>query len=361
MPHQVVLCDRRGVPQEELANAQVESLTWALSDVGGGTISLKQDDPQVTAPLLLENEVQVFIDEWPDQAVVPWWGVWWRCRDTARKAVFEVQTLESYLTKRFIDTRSLYWADADGNDVETEQLAIGWALMAYAQDGLDKDLFITNGTYPPSGKTRLRRYNRDEHQQILELLKEFPNLVDFTTGASNGFDWQIQGYRNGRREWTPYYPQRGTLRADLTLELGRNVSDFDVDEDAVNLATKTYATGGSTGDIKIEANYRDNVASARHGEMLAVISHGDQKDPAALRDFARSHTELRNRPIITPKVKAVRVPVELLGTIMPGDTVPVSIRRGRVNVEENMRVQSVTWKPGANTVELNFIPKVGGA
>lgn len=358
--YQLVVCNRQGVPIDELPDATLDKVTWALTDMGSATITMKQNDSRVGVPLLLENEVQVYIESWPTAlaAEVPWWGVWWRDKQTARSVTFECQTLESYLTKRFIDTASLYWADGSGNDIATEQFTIAWGLINYAQTGTDRNLYFTSSGAIASGKTRLRRYDRSEHPNILDALREFPNLVDGNTGTPNGFDWEIKGYRNGNRLWTPYYPQRGSLKADLALEFGRNLSDYDVDEDAVPLTTKTYNTGGSSGDTKIEANWRDDTASARFGEMTAIISTGEQKDPATLKDGARSYTVARNGPVLTPNVKAVRVPDELLGQVFPGDTLPVDIRNGRTNYNSTLRINRVTWVPGKNALDLEFVPKV---
>lgn len=356
--YQVVVCDRLGVPIDELPDAVVEKVTWKLSDVGAATINIKQDDPRVAVPLLLENEVQIYIEGWPDLTQVPWWGVWWRDRQDASKCAFECQSLESYFAKRFIDTASLYWVDGGGVDLATEQLVIGWGLVNYAQTGTDKNLNITASAYGPSGITRLRRYDRSEHPNIGDELRKFAGLVDFTTGALNGFDYHIQGMRSGARLWTPHYPQRGSLKADLMLEYGKNMPSYEVDEDAVNLVTKAYNTGGSTGDTKLEAVYRDDVASAKYGEMLGITSNSEQKDPDTLADGARAFVAPRNKPILTPKVNAVRIPEELLGTIMPGDTVPISIHRGRTNIEDTMRVSEVTWSPGKSALELSFIPRI---
>lgn len=322
---------------------------------------MKQTDVRVSEPELRQHEVKLFIEDWPDNLAVPWQGPLVNDTQDDKQVEFNGSSLEYYLSKRFIDFSSLDYSDLPDGYEQTE---IGWGLVQYAQgipvqnytiDNPDKGFRVIVGQLPVS-KKRLRVYNREDHANIFDLLGEFPTLVDYDTGVPNGFDWAILPMRDGRRIWTPYAPQRGAVRPDLTLEYGRNITDFSVKEDMNNFAARAICSGGNAGDIKMENEYKDAAAAALYGEDMGIISDASQMDPAELGSKARSYVQARNHPITDPQLNAVRVPVELLGVLEPGDTVPVSIHRGRTNIEDNFRIASITWAVRPNTLQLSFLP-----
>lgn len=361
--YEIELVDHDGTSLGELAEAQLASVTWLNSGIGDISFSLPQTHPRVSDPVLRRHEVRLFIEDWPDPLVVPWQGPLINDSQTDTQVVFNGSSLEYYLSKRFIDFSSLDYSDlVDGY----EQTEIGWGLVQYAQgrpvqavtiNNLAKDFRVDVGLLPVS-KKRLRIYNREDHANILDLINEFPTLVDYETGEPNGFDWAIVPMRDGRRMWTPYAPQRGTRRADLTLEYGRNVTTFTVNEDMNNFCARAICTGGNAGDIKMENEYNDVGAALTYGEDLAIMSDASQMDPAELGSKARAFVQARNHPIVDPQLQAVRVPVELLGELQPGDTVPVSIHRGRTNIEDDFRISSITWQVRPNNLQLSFLPKL---
>lgn len=338
--------NRVGTPEAELARAVLEHVKWGLNDTGELVFSMKQIDPLVTKPLLLRNEIQLWIDGYPI-AGPAWVGVPWKCRNNPSQATFTCYGVLSYLWKRFISNATQTFTSVD-------QFAIAQGLMTYAQTGTNKTLNITNASQTASGVTRSRTYKRDDHANILDLLKEFPKLSRDDTGAKNGFDFDVD-HTNNARVFTCYYPQRGSLKANLTIELGRNMTDCVVDEDATGLATKAYCTGGSNGDVKFENNFEDTAASAVYGEMQHFFSDGSQKDVTVLKQRAADYVRSNKAPQVLPDVQAAEVPVSLLGRIQPGDSVPVVIQKGRMAVASSRRIASITWKPRPNTLTLAFL------
>lgn len=359
--YELELRTRTGAAVASLPDAKLESVSWELNGLGQLDFAMSQDDPKISTPLLVEHEVRCIIEGVNN----PWQGPIWQDDEDPKKVKFQANGVESYLTRRHIDFSSLVFDDvADGY----EQLQIGWALMAYAQGQSvaqagnrtfpSKSFDVTAANYAASGRKRLRKYLRNEHAEILGLLQEFNSLRDFTTGEIDGFDWEIICYLDGRREWTPYYPMKGSLKAQYALEYGRNVTDFSVSADGKGLTTKTYCTGASNGDIKIEANYEDVVASDRYSQMVSIIDSSDQADPATLESKARTYTEEYKRPLVVPELKAVQVPVDLLGKISTGDRLPVRIERGRTQIDDIYRVGKIEWKVRPNVLELTLLPKV---
>jgi hypothetical protein len=378
--YSVELIDHDGTPLGEIPQAQLNSVEWVCSGIGNIDFTIKQNNLRVSDIILHRHEARLLIDGWPRATEVPWQGPILDDDQDDQNVNFTGQSIEYYLTKRYMDFNSLYLdgSTLNGDGTVTpasvgfpgyDQLTIAWSLMQYAQGqatigvtatNANKNMRITAPSFPTT-INRLRQYLRENHQQIFELLSEFPGLVDYTTGVANGFDWNIICGIDGSRVWTPYYPQRGSVKADLTLEYGRNLLKFKVKESAVNFATRAICTGGSDGQSKLENEYNDAANSATYGEMMGVLSDGTQLDPTELGSKARAYVTARNHPVIDPSLEAVRVPVELLGQLQPGDTVPVSIHRGRTQIEANFRIKSVKWTPRPNVVILTFYPSLAGA
>lgn len=358
--YELDLVTRENEPIAPLPTAKLEKVTWTLNAPGSLSFSMQQSDPDVTKPLVLEHEVRCII-EGVDNT---WQGPIWQDAQTPKAVTFDAEDIGSYLYGKHIDFSTLIYDTVGGH----EQFEIGWGLVRYAQ-GIavpeggnlaipSKSFNVTAGDLTPTGRLRLRRYLRDEHAEILPLLQEFAGLRNFNTGEPDGFDFEFITTRDGQRLWQPYYPQKGSLRMDLALEYGRNVPDYTVREDAKSISTKTYATGQNNGDIKLEAYYEDEPSSDKYTQMTKFIDYSDQSDPTALEEFARRYTENFKRPVITPELKTVQVPITLLGVLQTGDRVPVHIVNGRTNVNDIFRVGSITWNVRPNTLEVGILPKV---
>jgi hypothetical protein len=341
----LVVVNRSGTLLGELSRARLNSVNWTLNKPGALEFVMQSDDPRIGLPKLLGNEVQLWIDD-----SLEWWGVPWRCTSSPRSSTFSCEGLLSYFTKRFI-------TNASQTFTSVEQFSIAYGLITYAQSGTDQALNIGTASVSPSGVVRSREYLREDHGQILDLLNEFPSLSRAADGVKDGFDFDIN-IAAGQRLFTPYYPTKGVLRSNMVLEYGRNVTDFTIEEDAVDLANRAYWTGGSNGDVKFENNYKDTVAAADRGEFQYIGSDGDQNDVNVLKQRAANYVATHKTPSITPKVSAVEVPVSMLGVIKVGDTLPVRINSGRVQIASNYRVGGLTWKVQPNNLEIEFMEAV---
>lgn len=344
MPRPALFLQRRdGTTVAELAKAQLDDVEWVLNQPGTLNFSMSQTDAKVSLPALVKHEIQLRIDDEP-----LWQGPIWRCKGNSQKVTFGCDGLLSYFERRYVTNTSLQYTSID-------QFAIAFALLEYAQVGANKDLRIAGAAVANSGVVRSREYKREDHEQIFDLLQEFPGLTRADTGAKSGFDFDIDPVT---RAFTPYHPQKGVRRGNLVLEYGRNVTDYDVEEDGVNLTNRAYATGGSNGEVKFEENYLDAASAAEYGEMQAIISKGDEKDVTVLEQHAADYVRTHKVPIVNPSLSAVSVPVNLLGAIDTGDTMPVKIVKGRHNIAGDFRVGSIKWKVRPNTLDLGFIEAV---
>jgi hypothetical protein len=271
-----------------------------------------------------------------------WWGKVMRCKTGMETTEFECEEILGYYAQRYVLTASLEYTSVD-------QTTMAVLIHESAQTGLNRDFNIGTGTFSPSGKVRSRIYDRWEHPNILEILQEFPTLVD-------GFDFGVEYDLTGLREFICYYPRKGTYQDNLVVELGVNIVEMEVEEDAEDQATLVYATGGSNSSVKFEENFSDDVAAAYYGTRYeAVVSVGDQKDVTWLAEHAEQQVHERKDPNILPAITVKDDPIQIFGVVKVGDTVRVIIKRGRLNIDSTYRVLELVRIHGSRHTQLTLI------
>lgn len=337
MSVEVFVVDQFGDPQGEVVDAQVTDPTWDLNGPGTMTLGVPTDSRAARQIIVNRYEVQVHIDG------EIWWGIPRRKRGDGKMLSFECEGLLSHFAHRYVLTSSLDYTSID-------QLQIGWNLVSVAQTGTNRNRNITSAAFDPSGHNRSRRYSREEHPNILDLLMEFPTLDD-------GFDMDIVVFGDGRREWTPYYPKKGEARPKLALEWGRNVVGLQFNEDGVGQATLVYAVGGSANDVRFEARYEDVDTAAVYGSMESIVSAGDVRDVAWLADRARQDVLDHRMPLVLPELICSNHPVQLFGVVKTGDTLPVRVDYGGIYMVDTFRVTRVRWI-SSTQVGLSFEPEL---
>lgn len=323
----LVVCDRSGVPFCELPRAQLDSVQWRLNDVGSASFTMSPLDELASQILLYKRELQVWYD-----GQVRWQGPLMDIQGDPEQMEVSAESLETYFQDRYVDDATLTYTNID-------QLSIAWNLVNFAQTGTNRSFNIVSSGFGASGVNRLREYKRNDHANILDLLKEFPEL-------NSGFDWAIIPLSDGQRQFTPYYPKRGTAKPNHALEWGKNIKTFRYVESTVDMANQVYATGGTNGDVKFEQNYMDAAAAAEYGVKQAFVSDATQKDVNWLLARATREVAQRKAPIVTPDLTLIRtVDLDLLFQVEVGDTVPVYIDHGRYQISGDYRITSITWNP----------------
>lgn len=335
---------RAGLPLGQLTDATLDHARWELNQPGEIVYDLKQSSPQIAIPQENINEVQLWVDSVDPNKPLQW-GFHYKTREGPRGCNFTCPGLLQYMNHRFVLNATLTYTTID-------QLQIGASIVQAMQDTADKDFNIGIGSYVASGVNRSREYKREEHQNALDILTEFPNLTD-AAGVQTGFDYDIV-LSGTTRLWTPYYPRKGTIRTQPILEWGKNVTDFDVDRDGGEMANRVYATGGSNGDVKFENNYTDAASVATYKEWQGVKGFGSEKDVAVLLLRAQNEVADRKVPVISPRVTAVEIPDLLLGVLQTGDFIPVQIDCGRTQVAATYRIRAIEWKPGPGNLTLEL-------
>lgn len=348
---EVRIVDKNNVRYGELPAASVDKVDWSLYTPGAASLSFISNDPSLAELRPGEREIQVIFKDCirPDTGYPEmWWGIAAQAEDTPGGIAYDYESLESWFGCRGIETASLEYSNID-------QFDIGAALVALAQTGANMDLNIS--TYAPvlSGILRYRKYQRDQHPYILDLLSEFPKL-------RNGFEWEVYVDPTGLRQWRPYYPYRGTHQLDYRFEYPEgNVVDYNRRRDFKGMRTRVYATGGSSGIVKFEQSYEDITASAQWGVRFGVVSDGTQKDLVWLQDMAREEVDLKKNPLADYTV-TVRNRYEdsqgnklnMLGALHPGDWVWLNILDGETQIVGENRIAGISWSPD-DMLEYSFL------
>lgn len=347
----LIVTDRYGDRLSFLPKATLLPTTWELLEPGSFSVSIDPLAEGADEILLVEREIQV----WLDNDIIHW-GVPWTMGGDSRKITFQCDGVLSLFRKRFIDDASM---DYDSID----QFSIAWDLLSYAQSEAtqaNRDLNISSSGFVASGVPRSPRYDRDEHANILDLIREFPEMND-------GFEYSIVLDPTGtQRFWTPHYPRKGSLKAEYHMrwdkeKARRTISSFTVAEDGDKILTHGYVTGGSSGDVKFEQNYENVAASAKFGVMQGVISDGNQKDVGWLYDRAVKEVNSRDHILIQTQISSVTSEDLELGDVVEGDWLPVTIDYGRIQADAFYRVKTVTFDPLTEKITFGFDGEVVAA
>lgn len=335
--------DRQGNRKADLSTGNIDHVSWKLDDFGGADFDMPVDDPRNSKIVLGQSEIFIEVEG------EPWWGRVARAKSDSKTTSYSCDELLSYYDFRFVLNASLLFTSID-------QHLIAAAINAEAQSSVHApygDFNIPSGVFPLSGKIRSREYKREEHKNMLEMLQEFSTLKD-------GFDIGVEYDRTGLRQFMCYFPQKGMRRPSMVLEWGRNIVDFEVDEDASQLTTREYVTGGSNGNIKFEENYADDGAAAFYGTRYEnVVSAGGQMDVTWLADQAEADVNRLKVPEILPSITVVDDPVQVFGVVKVGDIVPVRIQRGRVDINSEYRIVEISRSPSERRTALGLEALVG--
>lgn len=334
--------DKAGVGTRlgEIENAQIGGIEWVLNGAGSMSFTLPIRDPKAALTKLVKREVQV----WRDDALI-WWGVPWQRKFNIDTVEVSCLGLWSYFSKRFVH-KSLEYPPSI-NDPQVEQLTIAWNLVNYAQTGFPGgNLNIVAGTYSNSGVTRRMTYRRHEYANIAEAVHSF-------TEMKNGFDFEIRVYGDGRREWMPYYPRKGTDRSHVFV-LGDNILEFEVEETAAAMANWVTFSGSGDGPATIAETYVHEGSRNEYGLLQDVQSDSNITRRSYLLEKAEEHVRLRKYPIqiISATVNAEGV----FGSLDVGDRVLVRMNHGELQVDAQQRVVSMTLTPEDERLALVMNP-----
>jgi hypothetical protein len=224
-------------------------------------------------------------------------------------------------------------------------------IVDYAQDNLagfthgKSDLNIgTAGV--ATGVTRQVAYQFAEHRNILDAILEFVRQgiidIDIVFTATT-------------RTFTTYAPKKGSLYG-TTLQLDVNVADFTYSQDLEQAASSVVLLGPGDGPDRPEGGAVDTsfVGGAFTAEIVEQAP--DNTTVGQLDQRAEERLAVAARPDI---LEVTTLPgTAVIGVLKVGDTVPVLISAGWVDIDDTYRVARIEadlLKDQA-TLTLNALP-----
>lgn len=197
----------------------------------------------------------------------------------------------------------------------------------------------------PSGVLRDRTYVHSEHPNGFDALEEFVSLDD-------GFDFAVR-YTPTERIFTTYHPERGTHWARFSLELGRNIADFAWALDGEAAASSIVVLGQGDGSDREEGAAIDATAFSGGLTLEEVFTAPPETPIDSLDNIAVERLAVTSAPEVLA-VKTTRPQPgqpDPIGVLWPGDTVPVTIRRGVLEIVGTYRIVRLTINPD-DTLDL---------
>lgn len=353
----ITAVNRFGKPWFELTDFTLNDAkqTFNQPDTASFTISPLHPAAEYL-PLKVRNfEIKIDLPEWDN----PIWGEPVSVRGGPNGITFQVIGHMGMFMERFIDRESKIYTSYQQADIMKE-------LIQYAQN--EEHQLYRNMNIGArildfgiiKNKKRSRRYFREEHDAILDILQEFAT-------TDTPVDMKMSYFTNniyGAGTWTRFldiiprydiiWPLATPLYFGLDSPATSNITSFEWSEDASALATDIYVGGGSSGDIRFEGHYIDQDAAKVHYARQAVANAGDETDPEWLLNRAKFHVNARKRPIQKITMKSVTALAGIGRYAWPGTIWPIKIDYGRIQVNGNFRIISRSYAgPRLITLELD--------
>jgi hypothetical protein len=332
-------------------NITPEQMSWVLNGTGGLSFSIPTiDDPNGPTEAQYSRQFEHEIQVWREGIVNPiFWGVPVNRSIGFQYITVDCKELNFYFARRFVAQNLWNGLPDDGSvPVLMEQQTIAMNLIEYAQNFADGDLGITIGSFSDSGVERAIDYPQDEHGRISDLVYKFSEFED-------GFDFSIEIFADGRREWTPWYPRKGTTHTALRLEygVGGNIVSFDaVEYKGDEMANEVIGTGNLGGPAKIEQTYRDQISVDATLLLQDVVSFQTVEEATDLLELAKAQVLARKDApeIITLQCKEQYESADgnivfnpIIGVLKVGDYVPVVLDHGEAQIHGLKRVYGLVY------------------
>ena len=354
--------DLAGLNRKELVGPSVDEVTWTLNGPGSAKISVDPLHKDALQLILNEIELQIWLNGTYSHCVIP--------RGTGgdlNKLTFECEGLLSEFEYAYFatppvggivpaETPLLHWTAQDQLDIVVQ-------MLDWWQGRVHSDLRVESGAYAPSGIYRSRTIYEDAYENLWDVIVEFSKL-------NEGFDFDLKLYGDGRREFWPYYPTKGTYKPQYSLQLDERGRKYvqgveGWKESGVDHATEVVNSGGNiTQDnpepqqdqqLKVVGYYHDQTAagSPKYRRKTKIISSGQIIDLGWLNDRAQQEELLRGQPITTGNLV---VDEALLGLVDTGDTLPVNVDYGRLQMKGDFRIMELTWRRDPGNLLLSMQP-----
>lgn len=340
----VLVTDPAGNIYGQLPASRVGTFTRNLTEPDSLNIAANPDELGELA--VVDREIQVWLDDEPSPRFV---GIPFTASKAlgGRRVTIPVEGLEAYFTRWRIDEDLVYTG--------VDQHNIGAQVLAWAQARPVAGAAVANidaAAFALSGVVRDWTWRGDELPTVHEALDRWRRI-------DNGYDWTIEPVGQDRREWTPYYPRRGTARTwRLHHEPGRpgNVASvgYDVDGSQVTRRHHATSTGSGEGPDKLIGTYIDPDLATSGAALLESASSESTSitDTATLVEHARAQVEARSGAVRVWQALVTDPAIAL--TVALGDTFEVDLSDGWQSYAGTARVHSITLDPAAERASLTL-------
>lgn len=346
----VIKSSTTGVRAQDLTALHVDSVTWKLNDIHSAKVSVHPLEPNAAQVTLNDMELAIVLGN--DFSNI-FQGIPVNVSGNVEKITFDLESVISYMDYAYI-------VDPAGGSLSypnTEQLNIATQLVTYAQAATFADRAIQIGTYSGSGVFRDRTYLGEEYLNIYELLKSFTEL-------DNGFDWDVVIASDGTRRFTPYYPRKGSLKNQYRMDMDKGGMSrwmgglVDWREGGGENLTDVIFTGPSDPVLNVKMRGRYQAASGagqpmtKYGRRQRVFS--DTAGGATTSWLTAKATAVgldSLDPHILPKI---RVSDELFGLLVIGDSFPLYVDYGRIQIAGEYRVVELTITPDSGWMDVTL-------
>lgn len=224
---------------------------------------------------------------------------------------------------------------------QVDQMQIAWELVDGIQQLANGDLGIVNGIGQSSGKLRDRTFQMGD--SIAEQLDSLSDVID-------GFDWDITPtYTNGASglRLDRWYRERGIVRNEVLayLQSGSNLLSVQRQVDSSDFANAIRSKGRapeSSGSVQgVEPAPVERYATPGPEGRWDKLFDEDSTTAAGLAE--RADWRVADASLIRPSYTVELKPGVWRGPdhFWLGDTVKLVVQSGRLNVQTDVRVQTI--------------------
>jgi hypothetical protein len=345
----------------ELIDARGRRLDQAWNESAQFTFTVNGESPE--ARLVLELATDVMAWRWDDQTgadVCMFRGVIGQAEDeiTEQSATvtFTCHDYYAMLARRFL-TSTLNFSAVSQDTLVNNVIALASHITSSSGQTFQPGAYLPLVTSyrNPDGSIRAdSNIPRDRNYVGSTSLQE---IIDDLAAVIDGFDFAVvpsgQFTSVGADQFQVFYPNQGVLRGDLVLNYGTTISSLTRSVNSTDYANYVRVLGNNgdsdpdTPQLYAEAWNTDsnNVSVNPVGLWMMADAASDVSVQSTLQDKANGDLALAG--VLLPSYTLTMRPgAYSWGFPRMGDTVPLIINRGRLNVNTTIRVLGISYEIG---------------
>lgn len=344
----------------ELTDARSRRLDQNLNQPAQFTFTLDGASPE--AALVVELGTEVMVARWDEATGVDqpmFWGPVTQSEDQlsedANVVTFTCHDYVSMLTRRILPRETDY-TNWDQDSLVGDLLTRAGSSVI-ASDGT---VLMPGGYLPltiyrvnPDGTSRglsgiLRTRQYTANSPVWQLVDDLAHVI-------NGFDYDVAptGPTGARAYFRVWYPQQGVTRTDVAFVYGQNVSALTRSVSSSDYANYERVVGnnGSSDPTagQLYAEYWNSDATAGGPGLIGLWQDAESASDVTIAQTLvdQAHGDIALKGLIMPSYTlTLRPGAYTWGNPNMGDTVPLIIFAGRLNVNTSVRVVGLSYVVG---------------